>query len=141
MTYQSNIAPRFKAHAKNSALWWDRPTVVADYLQGLQDKTLEVVIQPWREEKTLNQLAYLHGVVFKLASEASGYEINEVKDLLKRQFLTYIFTTKKGKQIELVPSLASLKKDVMSRFIDDCIRLCAKQWQCVVPPPEEVKGV
>jgi len=130
--------PRFKAVCKNGAIWFDRPNVVSSYLAGLSGKVIEVVVQPWRESKTLSQLAYFHGPVLQIGSEASGYEKNELKDLLKRQFLTYHLTTKKGQNVELVPSLADVKKDVMSRFIDDSIRLIAKEFSAVVPPPDDV---
>lgn len=133
------ITPRFKASIKNGAIFFDRPSVLHNYLLGLTDKTLEVVIQPWREDKTLSQLAYFHGPLLQIGSEASGYEKNELKDLLKRQFLTYHFTTKKGTVVELVPSLADLKKDQMSTFIDDSVRLIAKEFHAVVPSPDEVK--
>lgn len=108
------------------------------YIDGLAGQKVEMVIQKPQDSKTLAQLAYFHGVVCVIASEASGYTREEVKGLLKGEFLTKYVKSPTGKEIAWVPSLADLKKGVMSKFIDDSIILVAKHWHCVVPPPDEV---
>lgn len=108
------------------------------YLQGLEGKELEEIIRKPVVSKTLQQLRYFHGVVCRLASEASGYTRDEVKGLLKGYFLTQHITAPDGKEVAWVPSLEGMKKDEMGKFIDDCIILCAKHWQCVIPPPDQV---
>jgi len=112
------------------------------YIQSIAEKgDLECTIQPWRKEKSLQQLRYLHGVVFVLCSQASGYTVNEVKGLLKREFLTEYVTSKTtGKEIPIVKSLADLTMAEMKQFIDDVIILAAKQWRCVIPDSEDVKA-
>lgn len=108
------------------------------YLQGLEGMKVVEIIQKPEESKTHSQLAYFHGVVCKVASEASGYTIEEVKGLLKGEFLTRYVGSPTGKEVAWVPSLADLKKPEMSKFIDDCIILIAKHWHAVVPPPDGV---
>jgi len=108
------------------------------YLEGLEGQEVEVIVQKRQESKTLPQLAYFHAVVCPIASEASGYTLAEVKGLLKGEFLTKYVSSPTGKEVAWVPSLADLKKDEMSKFIDDCIILVARHWSAVVPPPDGV---
>lgn len=117
---------------------YDRPEVVKAYLQGIAHKgDLEATFQPWRKEKSLQQLRYIHGVVFALCAEASGYTREEVKGLLKSKFLTDYVTAPDGKKLPYVKSLADLTMTEMRQFIDDCIILAAKHWSVVIPSPEE----
>ena len=107
------------------------------YVQSLKGD-LECTIQPWRKEKSLQQLRYLHGVVFVLCSQASGYTVNEVKGLLKREFLTEYVTSKTtGKEIPIVKSLADLTMGEMAEFIENVIIFVAKQWSVVIPSSDE----
>ena len=109
------------------------------YLAGLEGKDVEIIVQRPQHSKSTNQLAYLHGVVFRLASEESGYTPNEVKGLLKGEFLTeYVVSKTTGKEIPIVKSLADLSVGQMAEFIDSCIILVAKNWHVVVPSPDTV---
>jgi len=122
-------------------LVYDRPDLFCAYIQGIAEKgVLECTIQPWRKEKSLQQLRYVHGIVFVLCSQASGYTVKEVKGLLKKEYLTeYVVSKKTGQEIPIVRSLEDLKMSEMSQFIDDCIIHAATEWSCVIPDAEEVK--
>ncbi len=131
------IKPKFYGVVKRGKFVPERPEQRDAYLAGLEGRVVEEVIARKQDSKTLNQLAYFHGVICFLASEASGYTAKEVKGLLKEQFLRRYVETAKG-EVGYTPSLADLKKEEMSKFIDDCIILCAGHWHCVIPPPETV---
>ena len=134
------IIPRFHCRAEGRKLIFDRPEVFGAYVQGLVEKgDLELSVQPWRKEKSLQQIRYVHGVIFALCSEASGYTRQEVKGLLKGEFLTEHAKSPNGTKTAYVKSLADLTMAEMSRFIDDCIILAAKHWSVVIPDVEEVK--
>ena len=134
------IIPRFHCRAEGRKLVFDRPEVFGAYVQGLVEKgDLELSVQPWRKEKSLQQLRYVHGVIFALCSEASGYTRQEVKGLLKGEFLTEYIEAPDGKKIAYVKSLADLTMTEMKEFIDQCIILAASHWSCVIPDAEEVK--
>ena len=109
------------------------------YLEGLEGSVVDEIVQRPSQSKTNSQLAYLHAVCFRLASESSGYTPEEVKGLLKEHFLKRFITSPSGKEVSYTPSLADLKKDEMAKFIDDVIIFVAHHWSCVVPPPEDVK--
>ena len=87
----------------------------------------------------MQQLRYIHGVIFALCSEASGYTRQEVKGLLKGEFLTEYAESPNGTKTSYVKSLADLTMTEMKEFIDDCIILAAKHWSVVIPDAEEVK--
>lgn len=134
------ITPRWHVRAEGRKLVFDRPEVFGAYVQGLAEKgDLELTVQPWRKEKSLQQLRYIHGCVFALCSEASGYTRQEVKGLLKGQFLTDYVETSNGKKIAYVKSLADLTMKEMSIFIEDIIIFAASHWSCVIPSADEVK--
>lgn len=134
------IIPRFHCRAEGRKLVFDRPEVFGAYVQCLVEKgDLELSIQPWRKEKSLQQLRYIHGVIFALCSESSGYTRKEVKGLLKKEFLTKYAETPDGHKVSYVESVADLTMAEMSRFIDDCIIHAAKEWACVIPDANEVK--
>ena len=133
------IHPRFKCKFDKDHLVYERSDLFCAYVQGLAEKgVLECIIQPWRKEKSLQQLRYIHGVVFVLCSQASGYTVNEVKGLLKGEFLTeYVVSKTTGKEMPIVKSLADLTMGEMKQFIEDVIILAAKQWKCVIPSSDE----
>ena len=135
------IIPRFHCRAEGRKLVFDRPEVFGAYVQGLVEKgDLELSVQPWRKAKSLQQLRYVHGCIFVLCSQASGYTVEEVKGLLKKEYLTeYVVSKKTGQEIPIVKSLADLTMTEMKEFIDDVKILAAKHWSCVIPDAEEVK--
>jgi hypothetical protein len=134
------IIPRWKCWFKKNKLEIEYKEKFQAYLESLKNKgDLELIIRRWKKTKTIQQLRYLHGIVFTLASETSGYTPEEIKGLLKAQFLTAHIEGKNGRKLSYVKSLADLEIDEMAKFIDDCIILCAKHWGCVIPSPEEVK--
>jgi len=132
------ILPRFKCKFDKDHLVYERPDLFCAYIQGLKEGDLECTIQPWRKEKSLQQLRYIHGIVFVLCSQASGYTVNEVKGLLKGEFLTeYVVSKTTGKEVPIVKSLADLTMKEMSEFIEQIIILAAKQWSCIIPSSDE----
>ena len=133
------IHPRFKCMFVKDHLVYERPDLFCAYIQGIAEKgNLECTIQPWRKEKSLQQLRYVHGVVFVLCSQASGYTVKEVKGLLKGEFLTeYVVSKTTGKEIPIVKSLADLTMAEMSEFIESVIIFVAKNWSCVIPSSDE----
>lgn len=133
------MTPKFKGKIEKGVFVPDWPEQRQAYIEGLEGKIVEEILQKYSEPKTYPQLKYFHGVVCKLASEASGYTVEEVKGLLKGEFLTRYVKSPTGKEVAWVPSLEGLKKFEMMKFIDDCIILCAKHWHIVIPPPNTVE--
>lgn len=134
------MVPKFHGQIKKSKFVVDefQEKQREAYFLGLNNERVEEIVQKPSKSKTLQQLRYIHGVVFRLASEASGYTVQEIKGLLKGYFLTEYIKGPDGKEIPFVKSLADLKVSEMAEFIDNCISLIAQHWHCVIPPPEQV---
>ena len=132
------LIPRFHCKFEKGHLVYERPDLFCAYIQGLKEGDLECTIQPWRKEKSLQQLRYVHGIVFVLCSQSSGYTVNEVKGLLKGEYLTeYVASKTTGKEMPIVKSLADLTMAEMKEFIDKVIIHAAKWWKCVIPSSDE----
>lgn len=134
------MQPKFTGKVENGKIVideWLIPQRQA-YLEGLEGKKIEEIIQKPVDSKSLQQLRYFHGIICEIASEASGYTKKEVKGLLKGEFLTEYITSPTGKEVAWVPSLADMTLGEMAKFIDDCVILIAKHWHAVVPSPEQV---
>lgn len=129
---------KLSAQVEEGKLVFHRPEVVNAYLQKYEGKVLEVIIRPPSKAKTLNQLAYLHGVVFVCISQDTGYTVEEIKGLLKSHFLTAYATKKDGQEFPYVRSLADLTVSEMAEFIEDCVMLAASHWSIVVPAVNEM---
>jgi hypothetical protein len=82
------VTPKFRGKVQKGQFVPNYAKQRNAYLQGLEGEEVEEVITKPQEPKTLSQLAYFHGVICPLASESSGYTKEEVKGLLKGQFLT-----------------------------------------------------
>ncbi len=135
----TKLQPQFKGTVIKGRFIPSWPEQRDAYLHGLEGQVVTEIIGKYQGPKTNPQLAYFHGVICVLASEASGYTREEVKGLLKGKFLTKYIKSPTGEEVAWVPSLTDLRKDVMSQFIDECIILCARHWSLVIPAPEEVK--
>lgn len=133
------LSPKFQGQMVNSQFVVDefQHDVREAYFEGLEGKRVEEIVQKPRKSKTLQQIRYVHGVIFHLISEETGIPMQVVKSILKEQFLTEYYEYE-GKPIKYVKSLADLKSDEMAQFIDDCIIVAAKHWHIVIPSPEEV---
>ena len=100
-----------------------------------------VRVREGREPKSLKQLKYLHGKVFRDMAEYTGNDIYIVKWEMKKKFLTRqreVVDLETGEVMmrEYVPSLADLNSDEMNTFIDEC-RLFAAEWMHLeIEPPD-----
>lgn len=137
---ETRMDPKFHGRIKQGVFVvdeWQRAQMNA-YLRGLNGKEVEAIIRKPIKSKTLQQLRYIHGVVFRLISEDTGIPVAVVKGTLKKLFLSDHYEHE-GKVIEYVKSLADLKRKEMIQFIDDCIILAAERWHIVIPEPEHVE--
>ncbi len=133
-----SVVPKWRCTIKDGKLSINRPDVFEGWLRSQEGKPQELVVKPQRDDKTMSQLAYFHGVICKLLSDYTGYTLNETKGLCKGHFLTTVVRSRlDDKEIAIVPSLADLSKHDMSEFIDNCVMLAAKLG-VVIPPPSEI---
>ena len=69
-----------------------RPIMGSDYakfLHTLEGKDIDLTIEPHKKKRSNAQNAYFHAVIVKEISDYTGYETEEVKEMLKIMFLPH----------------------------------------------------
>ena len=126
---------RFKAHVTKGKPFLEDRDLFYENLVQYEDKDIEIIVGKWQEKKTLQQIRYFHGPLLECASEFTGDTKDSIKAFLKDKFLKEYRTTKGGSEYCFIPSLEKIKKEAMSKFIDQCVTFLA-QHGCSVPDIE-----
>ena len=95
----------------------------------------EVEIDVVGESKTIQQLRYIWGVVYRIISEHTGFTPEEVSEIYKKKFLTY-HKEYKGKIYKLTKGLSGLKKSEMVEYIDKVIKHAGSELELIIPEPD-----
>ena len=98
-------------------------------------------IRQGTEPKSLQQLKYIHGKVFRDIADETGNAPDLVKDELKKKFLSRVveFVDMETGEVTtrvIVPSLADLTIDEMNRFIDECVQWAGEWLTLEIEPPD-----
>ena len=108
------------------------------YVKTFEGQQVEITINRKPHRKSLNQNNYFHGPICEAFADYIGCTTLEAKEILKQHFLKREVVSKNtGKSLEFVPSIATLNKDEMRKFIDDCMNLGIGMG-IVIPDPSEV---
>ena len=103
----------------------------------LEGKDIEVTIDRKRKTRSNQQNKYFHGVIVPLISGATGYEKDEVKEMIRAKFLSY--DLKVGDEIVKVGrSTASLGTIEFELLNADCRRWASKTLGIYIPDPNSV---
>ena len=129
------MIPVFRAQIKTGIIIFDRPNEAYGYLQDLEGKYVEVVVRKERSERSNNQNKYYHGVVVKMLSDFTGYDRDEVHEILKHEFLKKVNTG----GFEYVKSTAKLSTVEFEEYLDK-IKTWASMLGCVIPDPNECEA-
>lgn len=103
-------------------------------LVKLEGKSVEISVV--EGSKSLQQLRYLWGVVYKIISEDTGFTPEEVSSVYKKKFLTYQ-KEHKGKIYDFTKGLSDLKKSEMMAFIDKVIQHATTDLNLIIPEVDE----
>jgi hypothetical protein len=142
------MIPEFHGRISGGVFRLNRPKVFDAYVLGQKDGNYHIVIHKTKgSPKTLEQLGYYYAVIvptaFKAMVENGCEEIfvnicgrsksipltEDTVDLLLKETCAKF----DGKN---VTNKAKMSKEECSRFIDKCIRWCARYLSCVIPPPD-----
>lgn len=98
-------------------------------------------IREGKEPKSLQQLKYIHGKVFRDIADETGNAPDLVKDELKKKFLSRVaeFVDMETGEVTtrvIVPSLADLTIDEMNRFIDECVLFAGEFLGMTIEAPD-----
>jgi len=107
-------------------------------LWSLNGKDIEVTVGKPVKKRSNQQNAYFHGVIVPMMSEATGYEIEEMKEIIRAKFLAY--EVKVGNDIIKVGrSTASLNTMEFEELNTKCRKWGDEELDIYIPSPNEVE--
>jgi hypothetical protein len=102
----------------------------------------EVVIKKYKPPKTIPQLSYCFGVIYKtiiqFVEESYGetFTPEEIHKWMKKQIIGVDYKEFDGEVIETERELKKSDREEWSRYIDCVIRYCWNRWGLMIPAPE-----
>lgn len=123
----------FHGNVHKGKLKLDRRGEFDQALIPFEGRQVSIALSKRQSIRSLNQNSYFHGVICELISEKTGYEPEEVKEILKQKFLLI-----DDSNMPRCRPTSSLNTEEMSRFIEQCIRWAAMELQLVIPDIEKV---
>ncbi len=124
---------KFHGEVKNYHFIPDDRTAFKNAFIEHESKRVTVSVGRQRKTRSTPENRYAHGVVFKLLSEASGYDVQEIKGIVK-----YRFGIKKTSELNTVQ---------FEEFMNNCrwwgvasIEDGGSGLDCYIPLPNEAEG-
>jgi len=115
----------------------NQKTRVIDFISNLaieEKKEYKITIEKYKENKTLEQLGYYWSTIVPACMDWQGLIKDDADIWLKEKCAIPRIMTVLGEVFEVRASIAKMKIDEMSRYIDDCINFMGSQGQYVPPP-------
>lgn len=127
------MIPVFRAQIKSGVIIFYQPSKAYAYIETLEGKYVEVTVRKERSQRSLQQNSYYHAVVVKMLSDFTGYEQDEMHEILKQQFLKKV----NADGFEFVKSTTKLSTVEFEEYLES-IKRWAAMLGCVVPDPNEI---
>jgi hypothetical protein len=111
---------------------------VANFLRNCAPgRKLRVEIGPYSPKRSNNLNSYYWGVVVKMISDATGYESDEVHDILAMKFLPPRIVEIGGEAHAVRTRTSKLSTVDFQQFCEDCKRWAASELSLYIPDPNE----
>ena len=130
------LIPVYLAQIKGGNLTLQNKSGFLSYLKQLKDGTYEVVVRRKISTRSLQQNAYLWGVVYQLISDHTGMTPEEVHDFCKLKFLR-----KQVGKYTTLGSTARLNKSDFGQYVEKIKMFAAQELSVVIPEPNIVEVV
>ena len=136
------MSPIFSGRVTEAgALLLDAPLQFRAHLGKLREKRVEVTVRRYREQRSLEQNAWVWGVAYPLLAETLGYDMDEREDLhyalVRKCFGTHL-DPRVGVEMPNARS-SKLSTKEFSDYMEWLVRFAAKEFNCVIPLPNEVE--
>jgi len=105
-------------------------------LKNLKGKNV-IQIKKWRKKRSVNQNAYLHGVVYRYVGDEIGLTIAEAHQTMTAHFLSYEKTLPNGTTVKFVRSTTDLDTMKMEAYLEQIRTFMLEQFSCLIPLPNE----
>ena len=127
----------FRGMVEGGELCLDDPQRWRRALHRADGKRMVLRLERAHPKRSLDQNAYLWGVVYEAVSDWTGYEKDETHEILKAMFLgTVSRKLPDGQTVEMPRSTRGLSTAEFSEYVDR-IRRWASGHRCYIPDPNE----
>lgn len=138
------MIPKFKAMTNCGALLVLNQDGFRKHLLSFKkDQLLEVIVRPFRKDRSDNQNRYYHGVVVNLISDHLGYSADETHEVLKSLFLSHQKIYKGNKSnympVSITKSTATLKTTEFEDYLKKIREWAYVEFGLTIPLPNEVE--
>ncbi len=111
--------------------------VIKEYLPRLEGKEVVINIERKKNKRTTSQNAYYWGTVVDILSQHTGYEKEEIHEILKYRFLGFKKKTIGKEKVPVINSSTKLSTIDFITYIDNIQRWAAMELDVYIPSPEE----
>ena len=95
----------------------------------------EVLIKPFKQSKTLEQLGYYFSTIVPITAEWKAVTIKQAHVILKKECLEPVFfSALDGTSYEYKPSVKHMNIKPMAKYIQDCTYFLGSEGQYVPAP-------
>ena len=136
----AKIIPKFYGKVQKGQLLIDDEANFRQHISTLKG-IVEITVKNWRSTRSNQQNRYFHGPILDLICEHTGYEKQEMKEILKSYFLKDYKTikTSKGEEVfEYIRPTSSLNTEEMCDFTDKVRRWAMKNLNVNIPDPDQI---
>lgn len=132
------ISTKFKAVADKElmVLMFEDDLGFKSHLLSMPNE-VEVIVRPWRVQRSDRQNRYYHGVVLKLIADECGHTADEIHEVLKGSFLVE-FITLKGKEVISFKSTANLSTAEFEEYLSQVRAWASTELKIYIPLPNEI---
>ena len=107
------------------------------YLSVMNGQEIDLVVRKTQKYRSYQQNKYYWGVVVELLSEATGYERQEMHEVLKGKFLAR-YVTIAGSEVPIVRSTTELNTVEFEKYTAEIRRWATQELDCQIPEPQEI---
>ena len=125
------------AFIKNGNVTYQNKELFDDHMLSYEGKTVVITVGEQKKRRSLNLNSYYWAVVVKLLSEETGYDKDEMHEVLKSMFLRTRYQIK-GVWVDSTKSTTKLTHKEMSEFIEEVKRFASTTLGVYIPDPNEV---
>tara|TARA_R100000808_G_C2092697_1_gene112500 strand:+ start:79 stop:483 length:405 start_codon:yes stop_codon:yes gene_type:complete len=132
------MGSRHLAFIKNGNVTYQNKELFDDHMLSYEGKTVVITVGEQKKRRSLNLNSYYWAVVVKLLSDETGYDKDEMHEVLKSMFLRTRYQIK-GVWVDSTKSTTKLTHKEMSEFIEEVKRFASTTLGVYIPDPNEVE--
>jgi hypothetical protein len=113
-------------------------TRLYETLKGLKPCSYWVELKQFRDTRSNRQNAYYWGVVIKILSDHTGFDPEEMHEVLKQKFLTkFVVIQSTAEEVKITRSTSNLSTEEFEKYMEDVRRFSIQDLDCFIPLPGE----